>query len=74
MMVILLDKEHAAGEYHFPWRSYVPASTTTQRHLKTDMRGVNKGRPTDWIIEIHTHAFWVKPGVLRAVQGDSVKF
>ena len=72
-MITLLDKEHSVGKYNFSWRSYVPASTATQRHVKTDMRGVNKGGLTNWIIEMYTHALWVKPGVLCAVQGDSSK-
>ena len=73
-MVIFLDKEHAIGEYNFPRRSYVPASTGTQRYVKPHMRGVNKGRLTDWIVEMYTHALWVKPGILCALQGDSGKF
>lgn len=72
-MVIFLDKKHAVGEYNFPWGCYVPASTATQRHFKADMRGVNKGRLANWIIEMYTHSFWVKPGVLSAVQGDRGK-
>ena len=72
-MVTLLLNQHSVGKYYFPWGLYVPASTATQRYLKTDMRVVDMGWSAERIIEVHAHTFCVKPGELRAVQSDGCK-